>query len=146
MERVKSSDVLDPTHEVTKAFTALMVGAFRRVGPNSWDDYEFVRKSVRATSASGTKESVEVLPTVLVQFESRGACVRIRADGKVLRVEFQPSAVEIATLSKQLGVPFEPLQHVRMLRQYFEGTYLRQLGQVASLGAAAVIVGKLNDK
>jgi hypothetical protein len=146
MERVKSSDVLDPTHEVTKAFTAITVGSFRRVGPNSWDDYEFVRKAGRTISASEATDCVEVLPTVLVQYESRGACVRIRAEGKVLRVEFQPTAVEIATLSKQLGTPYEPLQHVRQLRQYFEGTYLRQLGQGDSLGAAAVIVGKLSDK
>jgi hypothetical protein len=146
MERVKSSDVLDPTHEVAQVFRAKVLGTFRRVGPNSWDDYEFVKKSSGKTSGSETQDVIEVLPTVPVQFENRGAWVRLRTDGKVCRVEFLPQEDDLKRIGTQLGEPFEPGVHARAMRQYFEAAYLRRLGQGAAFGAAAVIVGKLNDR
>lgn len=146
MERVSSSNVLDATHEVLAPFRATVLGTFRRVGPNSWDDYEYVRKPGASFATTTGAETLEVLPSIPVQFENRGSEVRLRSVGKVLRVRFLPSKEDEVELSKLVGEAFDARTHARSLRQYFQDKYLRALSQSATLGAAAVIVGKLNGK
>lgn len=152
MERVKSSDVLDVTHQVKEPFQAVVLGVFRRAGPNTWDDYEFVRRvsprQVRATGAveNGAADDAEVTVVqslIPVHLESRGCEVRLRTYGKVLRVRFQPTAEERLALSSSLGEPFDARVHARALRDHFVSNYLDVVTTEAVMGASAVIVNKL---
>jgi hypothetical protein len=75
--QVKAGDVLDPNARVRERFRAKIVGHFRRLGPNRWDDYVLVDED---------QGEMDVLPGVRVQLEDQGAEVRIRSHGHVLRV------------------------------------------------------------
>lgn len=146
MERVKSADVLDPTHEAKRPFRAALVGYFERTGPNAWDDYCFIRSTVLAglssagesCNADGAKSTsnLTVLPGLPLQLESRGVEVRMRAAGRVVRVRWiaEPADVEA------IGAGAEP----RVVRRYFTEHCLVPLGSDTGLGAAAVMVRKLN--
>jgi hypothetical protein len=148
MERVKSSDVLDVTHEVTEPFEAELVGSFRRAGPNAWDDYEFVRVLPSRTGDVGAKgaDNRVVYALTPVQFEARGAEVRMRSDGRVVRVRYLPNASALTELERMAGAPFEPRLHGALLRRYFEAKHLRVQGQTEGRGAGAVIAEKLSSK
>jgi hypothetical protein len=152
MERVKSSDVLDATHEVRVGFRAIVLGYFRRTGPNSWDDYEFVLRVASPVTrpagdqSSGELEFISVLPLVPVQLEARGVDVRLRSEGKVVRARFVPSEADVETITLSLGRAFEPKQDFRALRQHFLASCLRSVGGDSPKGISAVIVGKLNEK
>lgn len=148
MERVKSSDVLDVSHEVLAPFRARVLGVFRRVGPNAWDDYEFIKQiatsDTGAVPADGASfPTLDVLAMIPVQLEGRGVEVRLRSDGKVLRVRFLPGDADVQELSRRAMCAFEPRLHGRLLRQYFLERYLRPVGEGSLKGASAVIVGKL---
>jgi hypothetical protein len=152
MERVKSSDVLDVTHEVTTAFDAELLGSFRRAGPNAWDDYEFVRvpakaKNLEANTSVSTPEEYRVVHALTpVQLENRGVDLRLRSEGRVVRVRFRPSAAAIAELETAAGEPFDPRSHGALLRRFFEKNYVRVQGQIEGRGAGAVIAEKLTSK
>lgn len=134
MELVKSADVLDPTHEAIRAYRASVSGHFERIGPNAWDDYRFVKSS----SEPGTKPSiVDVLPGVPLQLEARGPEVRMRAEGRVIRVRWLPGAADL----DRLGPDPEP----RVMRQFFIQNYLAARGSEAALGVSAVVARKLNQ-
>jgi hypothetical protein len=147
MERVKSNDVLDPTHVARRPFRGKVIGYFRRIGPNAWDDYQFIRSAasdatqVAAASdkshGSDLPQSQEILPQVPLQLESHRAEVRVRSNGRVVRVRWLPDLKDEATL----GADAEPGE----TRRYFIETCLLPLGAEAVLGATAVMVKKLGD-
>jgi hypothetical protein len=100
--------------------------------------------------APGVDEGGDVTAMVVhaltpVQLESRGCDVRLRTSGKVMRVRFQPSAEDQSTLTATLGEPFDARTHARALRDYFVSRFLEAAQAAVGLGAAAVIVNKLND-
>lgn len=126
MERVKSSDVLDVTHTLSSAMTGQVVGYFRRLGPNSYDDYGFVAEP---------SESLELLPNVPVMLERRGPEVRVRSRGRVVRVRFVPTADDHAVLGDNPSP--------QALRAYFVERFLSGGGEDGPLGASALIAKKL---
>lgn len=147
MERVKSSDVLDPTHVGSRRWRGEVLGHFRRLGPNSWDDYQFVRASASGSATTGdqceTRDSkdappiLEILPQVPLQLEAHGAVVRLRSGGRVVRVRWLADPED----ERSLGRAAEAAQ----IRRYFVDRYLQPLAGEAVLGAAGVVVKKLGD-
>ncbi len=147
MERVKSSDVLDPTHVAKRPFRGRVLGYFRRLGVNTWDDYQFVRATAsnamqdaaasEESHGSDVPQSLSILLQVPLQLESHGAEVRVRSHGRVVRLCWLPDLSD----EKTLGADAEP----REIRRYFVETCLMPLGAEAVLGATAVIVKKLGD-
>lgn len=134
LELVKSADVLDPTHEATRPYRASVIGYFERIGPNAWDDYRFFKSSTEP----GTGPSIiDVLPGVPLQLEARGPEVRMRSEGRVIRVRWLPNAAD----HDRLGRDPEP----RALRQFFIQNYLAAHGSEAGLGVSAVVAMKLNQ-
>jgi hypothetical protein len=79
--RVDARDVLDADATTRRAFAGRVVGAYRRSGPNSWDDY------VLADEDEGP---IEVLAGTPIQVEKDGATFRMRRRGEVVRVEWVP--------------------------------------------------------
>lgn len=139
MESVKSSDVLDPTHEAKHSFRATVIGYFRRKGPNAWDDYEFTRLNAGDASSGNERPDqssiVEVLPQVPLQLEAHGPMVRLRSEGRVIRVRWLPESDDL----ELLGADPEP----REIRRYFVEHCLVALAEAADLGAGAVMAKKL---
>ena len=125
--RVKANDVLDPNAAITRAFTGKIVGHFRRVGPNRWDDYELVRDE------AGT---LDVLPGVRVQLSRQGPQFRIRAMGKVLLVRWAPDAAASEEIRALSG---------RALREHFLANFCETFSHAAGIGAGAMIARKLSD-
>jgi len=85
-QRVDARDVLDANALTLRTVPATVVGHFRRTGPDAWDDYEFVSEPDRPIELSAGLE---------VQLEPRGAQLRVRQQGQVLRCRFAPSAEEL---------------------------------------------------
>ncbi len=123
--RVDARDVLDPNAKTLRSFRAQIVGHFRRIGPNSWDDYKLVREE---------GEELTVNPKLRVQLEAFGAELRMRKDGRVVRVRWLPTEAEQRALRK--ASPDE-------LREHFCGEYLEVFAHAGGAGAAAVIAQKL---
>ncbi|HMA96713.1 MAG TPA: hypothetical protein VKP30_28700 [Polyangiaceae bacterium] len=134
MELVKSADVLDPTHEASRPYRASIVGHFERIGPNAWDDYRFIKSQ---PTTEMPPSSVDVLPGVPLQLEARGAEVRMRSNGRVIRVRWLPDAADL----ERLGRAPEP----RAIREFFIRNYLAAHGSESGLGVSAVVVRKLNQ-
>jgi len=147
MELTKSSDVLDVTHVIRNRFRAEIIGYFRRMGPNPWDDYQFVRLSAPNGAADQTRagefhvgelpQTLELLPQVPLQLEAHGPVVRVRSCGSVVRARWIVAPVDAVAL-RQGAEPSE-------IRNYFVHTYLGMISPEAALGATAVIAKKLGD-
>lgn len=120
--RVKASDVLDANAVVRRAFRGRGVGYFRRIGPNRWDDYVFVRDD---------QGEIDVHPGVRVMLESQGAAVRLRARGRVLRVLWEGA------------LPNERKPTPRQCRDAFVAHYLEAFDEAPGLGAAAFVARNL---
>ena len=101
------------------------MGYFRRTGPNSWDDYEFLHDD------QGT---IEVLPGIRVQVERRDTCVRLRRRGTVYRVRWDPGTDDLEELASA---------EASERRRYFVTRYLSEFDEAPGIGAAAVIARKL---
>jgi hypothetical protein len=125
--RVDARDVLDPNAKTLRAFRAQIVGYFRRVGPNSWDDYQLVRED---------GGELIVNTKLRVQVEDHGVELRMRKDGRVIRVRWLPTDDERDALRK--ASPQE-------LREHFCGEYLDLFANARGAGAAAVIAQKLRS-
>ncbi len=125
--RVDARDVLDPDAETRRPFRARVLGHFKPTGPNAWDDYVF------ASTREG--EELEVLPGLPVQLERRGAQLRLRRGGRVLRLEWIPDEAELAALAEA--------DSPSARRQRFVEGYLVSFREAAGQGAAAVIAAKL---
>jgi hypothetical protein len=124
--RVDSRDVLDPNGSTKRGFAGRVVGRYRRLGPNAWDDYELL-------PAEG--ESLRVAAGVKIQVEESGARFRMRRRGEVLLVEWTPSAAERAALA---AAP-------RDLHAAFIEGCVEDYASPPPLGLAAVIAKKLKE-
>lgn len=125
-ERIDSRDVMDANARSTRAFAATVLGHFRRTGANPWDDYEWVDDAPLA---------IVVAPGVPVQLEQREAEVRIRRQGDVVRVRWEPEPEAAAALRD--ASPEE-------VRAYFVEHFLHVQGAPPGVGAAAFIASKLS--
>ena len=126
-ERVDARDVLDANGKIKKAFRGEIVGHFRRTGPNSWDDYEFVGEP---------GGNVEVLAGVRVQTENDGVIFRMRHRGRVVRVAWIATDSECSELGSLTTDP----------RQYFLDHYIQSFQHKGGLGATAAIAKNLKRK
>ncbi len=122
--RVDARDVLDPNAKTVRPFRAQIVGHFRRVGPNAWDDYKLVHRDEGA---------FVVNPELHVQIESHGVDLRIRKDGRVVRVRWLPDASDASQIER--ATPDEK-------RAFFGERYLEIFESAKGAGAAAVIASK----
>ncbi len=122
---VDSRDVLDPNARTTHALDARVLGHYRRTGPNEWDPYQLVDEDGGA---------VRVLPGIEVQVEDEGAVFRMRQEGHVIRVAWEPSPEESAELRKRRWEP----------REAFLVGYVEGYQSPPALGLAAVIARKLS--
>jgi hypothetical protein len=131
MLTVKSSDVLDVTHHTVRSFRAQVVGAFKRTGPNSWDDYRLLPE---------TGPELDVYPGIPVQLEANGVEIRSRNDGRVVRLRWLPDADELAALSAEVDESDLP----RALRKRFVEHYLSAHTAESVLGPSGVVAAKLS--
>ncbi len=99
------------------------------MGPNAWDPYRF-------RSEQGGE--LEVLPGLKVQTERHGARLRMRKEGRVVRVEWIPEADDWG----QMGRSASP----REIREYFLATYLEIFDEDKGKGLTAVLASKILDK
>jgi hypothetical protein len=123
---VDSRDVLDVNARTTKEFGATVRGHFRRTGPNSWDDYEFV---------SDVPETIQVAAGIEIQLERGGTDLRLRRSGKVFRVRWEPTLEEAASLSNA-----EPTRR----RAHLVAHYLDVDPTTPGIGVGAFIASKLS--
>ncbi|QLH40447.1 MAG: hypothetical protein HWD60_17980 [Defluviicoccus sp.] len=126
--RVDARDVFDANAKTARNFRARIVGHFRRVGPNVWDDYIF--------EPIDGGQTVDVLAGVPVQVETQGveaddACFRMHRHGEVDRLVWE---------SDQSG---DDLPHDR--RTHFLAECVRAFSEAHGIGGAAVIAGKLRS-
>lgn len=126
--RVDSRDVLDPNAITIRPFSALRIGHFRRTGPNSWDDYEYQPEQ--------GGEVVEVMPRLRVQLERSGSELRMRRQGRVIRVRWTPNESDLAKMRRLSKVA---------QREFFIERHLDVYANTAGAGAAAVIASKLRS-
>jgi hypothetical protein len=124
--RVDSRDVLDPNGRTRRAFAARVVGRYRRIGPNPWDDYELL-------PAEG--ESLRVAAGIKIQVEGSGARFRMRRHGQVLVVEWTPSEDDRAALAAA----------GRDIHHAFIAACVEDYASPPGFGLAAVIAKKLKD-
>ncbi len=126
MEKVRSQQVLVATHTTKSSLTGTILGYFRRLGPNPWDDYRFVKDE---------GAMLQLLPGVPVMLEPNGAVFRVRSRGRVVRVRYQPPQVTSDARSGSRS-------HARaaLLEQL-----LTPISAPTLLGGAGAIAKKLNE-
>jgi hypothetical protein len=124
--RVDARDVLDPDAKTARAFKGRVVGHYRPCGPNPWDDFKFVLED---------EGIIEVLPGLKIQLERRGARFRMRRQGKVIRVEWEPSDKDLQMLS---------VDDIRERRRLFLAEFIESFDE-AQGHAVAVIARKLDS-
>jgi hypothetical protein len=125
--RVDARDVLDPDAKTARAFSGRIVGHFRPTGPNAWDDYEFVMQD------EGT---IEVLPGLKIQLERHGARFRMRRQGRVIRVEWEPDEADRGRVGSS---------DIKALRAFFLASYVVSFDEAPGHGLGAVVARKLED-
>ena len=126
MARVDARDVLDPDGRTARAFRGRIVGHYRRVGPDAWDDYRFVAED---------GGEIDVLPGLKIQVERHGARFRMRRQGRVIRVEWSPSAADLDRM---------PEDNTTARRALFMAEHVQHFDE-ASGQPMAVIASKLED-
>ncbi|MBW2732427.1 MAG: hypothetical protein JRH20_08520 [Deltaproteobacteria bacterium] len=124
---VDARDVLDPNAITVRGFSAQHIGYFTRTGPNSWDDYEYRAKE---------GEDLEVMPRIRIQLERFGCELRMRREGRVIRVRWIPNEGDLAR-TRRLSKAAQ--------RDFFSENYLDIYANSAGVGAAAVIASKLRE-
>jgi hypothetical protein len=117
---------MDANAMTKRAFSATLLGHFRRTGPNRWDDFEWI---------GDPPEPLEVAAGVAVQLEPSGTDVRLRRRGQVIRVRWVPEAAERAALDAAT-----PEEH----RAHFLERYLELVAAPAGIGGAAFVAAKLS--
>ena len=78
-KRVDTRNVFKANAIVRRSFVGRIIGRYRRLGPNPWDDYAY------QALPGGT---ITVLPGLKVQVERSGSAMRMRHRGQVVVVEF----------------------------------------------------------
>ena len=124
-QRISSRRVFQANAVSKRTFAGRIVGRYRRLGPNAWDDY------VYEPAAGG---GITVLPGLKIQVEKTGAVFRMRHRGQVIAVEWQPVEQRLAEV--QAGAD---------ARDVFLKRCVRGIGSRPAIGAAATIVSKLRD-
>ncbi len=130
--QIDARDVLDPNARTTRNFRARVVGHFRRVGPNAWDNYVF------EPIAGGAM--VDVLADVPVEVEAEGTAFRMRRHGEVERLVWVPDAPEDGAPADAAGGEETAERRARFLAEC-----VRAFSEAQGLGGAAVIAGKLRS-
>ena len=126
-EIVDARDVLDANARIKSELSAEVLGFFERIGPNAWDDYQFVPKD---------QGLLVVHPGIDIQLEIQGTDFRMRKEGRVIRVRWAPGA----------GDPEDLLERTTTeQRGYFTRTYLVSYADAPGAGAASWIANKLGD-
>lgn len=120
-QRIPSVDVFKPNARVSRAFRGRIVGIFHRLGPDTWDDYEYRPEP---------GEILEILPGLRVQTEADWPRVRLHHHGEVVVVEWQPDNHD------PVSIPPER-------RADFIRTYLGAEKNPPGRGAAAAIASLL---
>jgi hypothetical protein len=123
--RIDSRDVLDPNGVTRDAFKGMLLGVYRRLGPNVWDDYEL---------QTSPPELVEVLSGINIQLEPEGTLLRMRRRGRVIVVAWSPTPEEDALIAR--GGDARALLLERHVREY---------ASPPGMGPAAVIAKRLNE-
>ena len=83
--RLDARDVLDADATTARSFWGRVLGAYRRTGPNAWDDYALVEED---------GGPIEVFAETPVQLENEGAVFRMRRKGAVTVVAWVPGPGE----------------------------------------------------
>ncbi len=154
---VKSSDVLD-VNAVTKVeMEAVVIGRYRRTGPNKWDEWELIREP--------GGEIVTVEPESQIQLEPLGADpeirFRLRKRRKVSRLRWKPTEAdetqlasgewgvqeseEATFLEKMFGLGPKDDPRDDML-EYFLATKTIPYESEPGLGYAAMLIKQLRGK
>ena len=124
-ERLPANDVLDVNVRIIRSFTGEIVGHFSQVGPNAWDEFEFV---------AGDGGRIDVLAGIEAQVEEDGGTsIRMHYRGAVVRIVWKPSAAEAAEYAGEAPAAV------------FRANYLAPLPGDTLLGAAALIARKLQE-
>ena len=125
--RVDSRDVLDPNGRTSSPFGGQIVGYYRRMGPNAWDDYELIR-------AEG--DPIRVLAGLKIQLEKRGPVFRMRTQGRVVRVKWQPTDAQLRDVAG--SSPKE-------LRRAFIAHHVADFNEDLGRGVTAGVASQLRD-
>ena len=125
--RIDSRDVLDPNGRTRRPFAARVVGRYRRLGPNAWDDYELV--------PTAEHQPLRVAAGIEIQVENEGARFRLRRRGEVLLVEWLPSDDERKAVALAR----------RSLHESFVEACVKDYASPPGVGLAAVVAKKLRD-
>jgi hypothetical protein len=124
--RVDSRDVLDPNGRTSSPFGGQILGHYRRTGPNAWDDYELIREEGGA---------IRVLAGLKIQLEKRGPVFRMRTQGKVVRVKWQPTDGQLRDVDGSSP---------KALRRAFLAAHVADFDEELGRGVAGVVASKLN--
>lgn len=124
-QRISSRRVFQVNAVTRRTFAGRIVGRYRRLGPNAWDDYAY------EPSDGG---AITVLPGLKIQVEKRGAVFRMRHRGQVVAVEWQPAEQRLIEI-----------QNGADARDVFLKRCIRGFGYRPAIGAAATIASKLRD-
>lgn len=134
--RVDARDVLDANAKVRRSFRGRVVGEFRRTGPNGWDPYELARVGAGEGAGGQAVELGEqdVHAGLRVQVEDVGTELRLRSDGRVLVVAWEPGDEDPEALRDAPSAT---------LRAYFLSEIIEPFDELPGMGAAAVIARAL---
>lgn len=124
-QRISSRRVFQVNAVAKRTFAGRIVGRYRRLGPNAWDDYVY-------EPADGG--GITVLPGLKIQVENKGAVFRMRHRGQVVAVEWQPVEQRLAEVRAGADA-----------RDVFLKRCIRGFGSRPPIGAAATIASKLRD-
>ena len=122
-KRVDTRNVFKANAIVRRSFTGRIVGRYRRLGPNPWDDYEY------RAAPGGT---LTVLPGLKVHLERAGATLRMRHRGQVVVVALAADGAGTGPAVADGDRPGHSLQD-----------YVRTFANRPGAGAGAAIASKL---
>lgn len=82
---IEPSRVLAANAKTKASFKGRIVGYFKRMGPNSWDPFEYILED---------GGEIDVFPGVRVQVEAQETRFRMRVRGKVHMIAWAPSEAD----------------------------------------------------
>jgi len=122
-EIVCTRKVFVPNGKTKRTFAGRIVGHYRRVGPNPWDDYQLV---------SGDGGPIDVFPGIRVQIDRSKPRFRMRMRGTVVVIEWVPTDADQADMGE-----------ARDLRAALLDGCVEHFGNKAGIGAAAFVAKTL---
>lgn len=124
-EIVCTRKVLVPNGKTKRNFAGRIVGHFQRVGPNPWDDYQFV---------SEVGGPIDVFPGIKVQIDPSEPRIRMRMRGKVVVIDWAPTDADQANMGEAGD----------MRAALLEG-YVEHFGHKSGIGVAAFVAKTLRN-